>query len=63
MGDIRPCIRNIPARLGENTLVVVAVEEGVFDLALSPVLPAAVGANAIGLQARLLENNKQSPPV
>ena len=63
VGDIRPCVRDVPTRLGEDALVVVAVEEGILDFALAPVLPAAVAADAVRLQARLLEDHEQSPPV
>ena len=49
MRNIRPGVCDVPARLCQDALVVIAVEEGILDLALPPVLAAAVAADTVGL--------------
>ena len=59
MCDVGPRVGDVAAGLGEDALVVVAIEESVLDVALAAVLAAAGGAHAVRLEARLLEHDEQ----
>ena len=59
MCDVWSCICNVPSCLGENALVIVAVEEGILHIALPPILATASRAHPVRFQARLLENDKE----
>ena len=61
MSDVRPRIRDISTRLGENALMVVAVEEGVLDIALASVLAPPRSAHPIRLETGLLQDDIQPP--
>ena len=60
VSDVRTGVGDVPAGLGEDALVVVAVEESVLDVALAAVLAPASSADAVGLEAGLLEDNVQA---
>lgn len=60
MSDIRPGIRDVPACFGEDALMVVAVEERILGLALPAVPALCDGADLVGLETGLLEDNEKS---
>lgn len=60
MSDIRPGIRDVPACFGEDALMVVAVEEGILGLALPAVPSLCDGADLVGFETGLLEDNEKS---
>lgn len=62
VGDVRACLGNVAACFGEDALVIVAVKESIFHLALCA---AALGlarpaGNAVSLKTGLLEDNKKT---
>jgi hypothetical protein len=58
VGDVRAGIRDIPPRLGENTLVIVTVQQGVLRLFSRRVLATAPRRDSVCLQTRLLSREK-----
>lgn len=60
MGDVGAGVCNVPARLCEDALVIVAVQEGVLDVAFSAALSFSTAGDSVRLQACLLQNDKQS---
>lgn len=64
MGDVRPGVRDVTTRLGEDALMVVAVEQRVFRLALAPVARVPGLTDLVRLKARLFEyDEKPAGPV
>ena len=61
MCDIRPRVSDVSASLCQDALMIVAVEEGVLDVSLPPVLRPRGGRDPIRLQTRLLEYDIQPP--
>ena len=61
MGYVWPRICDVPARLCQDALVVVAVEESILDVPLAPILAPPRGAHPIRLETRLLQNDIQPP--
>ena len=59
VGNVWPGICDVPTRLCENALVVVAVEEGILDIALLAVLASRRRADAVRLEAGLFENDEK----
>ena len=56
--DIWPGICNISTGLCEYALMVVAIEQGILDISLSPILASSSSAHSIRLQTRLLKDHK-----
>lgn len=59
--NVGPGISNVPARLRQDALVIVAVEQSVLDVALPAILVASAAAHTVRLQACLLENDEEPP--
>lgn len=60
MGDVGSCVRDIPARFGQNTLMVIAVQERILRLSFPPVPALADGADFVRLETSLLEDDEES---
>ena len=60
MCDIGTSVGNIPARLCEDALVIVTVQESVLDLAVSAPFSFSAAGDPVRLQASLLQDDKQS---
>lgn len=61
MRDVRTSIRNVPTGFCKDSLVIVAVEEGVLDFALPTALSLPSTGNAVCLKARLLQDDEEPP--
>ena len=59
MRDVGTSVGNVSASLGEDTLVIVAVQEGVLDIALSAAFSFSTTGDPVRLQARLLQNDEK----
>lgn len=60
MGNIGPCVRDVPVRLGEDALVVVAVEKSVLCVLAAFAIPASrPGGDAIDLEASRLKDDDE----
>jgi hypothetical protein len=62
VGDVWAGLGNVAACFGEDALVVVAVEESIFHLALCAAALGLAGpaGNAVGLETGLLEDDKKT---
>lgn len=64
MGDVRSGMGNVSAHLGQDTLVVVAVEQRVLVLALGrPGAGAGAGRMLVGFEAGLLQHDDEPARV
>ena len=59
MRDVWPRVRDVPPRLNQDALMVVAVQEGILDVSLTSVLGPAGCSDPVRLQTRLLQHDVQ----
>ena len=59
MCDVGASVGNVSASLGKDALVIVAVQEGVLDVALSAAFSFSTTGDPVRFQARLLQNDEK----
>ena len=60
VGDVWTGVGDVSAGLCEDALVVVAVQEGVLDVALSAALCLGAAGDSVGLQTGVLQDDEES---
>lgn len=64
MGDIGPRVGDIPPRLGQDTLMVIAVEQGILCVLSTLAIPTSTsGADSVDFEASGFEDDDEASSV